>query len=114
MMNLNRSAVMSRAWRIFRKETGITFSEALRRAWASEKAAPVNAARIEAAKAAAGITEVVATWADWKRNGYEVNHGSKALFQVTLVYASKGDGAVYKASFFGLSQVHAIEEEAAA
>ena len=32
----------------------------------------------------------------------------KNLFQVELIYASKGPGATYKASFFGASQVQAI------
>ena len=83
-------------------------SEALTRAWASEKAKPINAARIEAAKAAAGITEEVRTWAGWRDAGYEVIHGSKALFGIDLIYASKGTGATYKARFFGISQVTAI------
>lgn len=98
--------VMIKAWEIFRKYA-ISFSEALRRAWASYKARPINAARIEAAKAAAGITEEVKTWAGWKAEGYEVTHGSKALFGADLIYASKGAGAIYKARFFGRSQVTA-------
>lgn len=69
------------------------------------KAEPVNAARIAAAKAAAGIQEEANTWAGWQRMGYEVKHGSKALFGVNLIYATKGPGAVYKARFFGASQV---------
>ncbi|MBR2310513.1 MAG: hypothetical protein IKA47_08295 [Oscillospiraceae bacterium] len=101
------SEIMTRAWKNFRKG-GMSFAEALHRAWLSAKAEPINAARIAAAKAAAGISEAVATWADWKRLGYEVIHGSKALFGVDLIYGSKGDGATYKARFFGESQVQAI------
>lgn len=44
----------------------------------------------------------------WQRMGYEVKHGSKALFGVNLIHATKGPGAVHKARFFGASQVAAI------
>ena len=98
--------IMLKAWALFRK-LEITFSEALHRAWVSAKAEPVNQSRIEAAKAAAGIVEDVNTWAGWKALGYEVIHGSKALFGCDLIHASKGDGATYKARFFGASQIHA-------
>lgn len=98
--------IMLRAWTIYRKGE-ITFPEALHRSWTSAKAEPVNAARIEAAKAAAGIVEAVNTWAGWKKAGYEVIHGSKALFGCDLIHGSRGDGAVYKARFFGASQVRA-------
>ena len=97
-------AIMLRAWTIFRKG-GLSFGEALHRAWASAKAAPVNAQRIAEAKAAAGIVEETDTWSGWKAAGFEVIHGNKALFGADLVHASRGDGAVYKARFFGRSQV---------
>lgn len=97
-------AIMMRAWKIFRK-LGVTFAEALHRSWISEKAKEENAERIRNAAAAAGIAEEVKTWAGWKEAGYEVQHGSKALFGVDLIYGSKGDGAIYKARFFGASQV---------
>ena len=106
-MKYNLSEIMTRAWKIFRK-LGVTFSEALHRAWMAAKAQPVNAERIAAAKAAAGITEQTETWSGWKKLGFEVIHGSKALFGADLIYASKGDGATYKARFFGASQVQAI------
>ena len=67
-----------------------------------------NAARIEEAKTEAGITEQTNTWAGWKALGFEVIHGSKALFGCELVHGSKGDGAIYRASFFGASQVQPI------
>ena len=54
------------------------------------------------------MQEEVRTWADWKAAGYEVIHGMKALFQTVLIYGSKGDGAVYTASFFGWSQVQPL------
>lgn len=106
-MKYNLRNIMSAAWRIFRKYM-ISFGEALHRAWLSAKAEPINAQRIEAAKAEAGILEEVATWDGWRKAGYEVIHGSKALFGADLIYGSKGDGAIYKARFFGASQVQKI------
>ena len=93
---------------------GLSFAEALHRAWLSAKAEPINAARIAAAKATAGIAEAVNTWAEWRKQGFEVAHGSKALFGVDLIWGSKGDGASYKARFFGESQVRPIAEGGAA
>ncbi len=107
-MKYNLSKIMSKAWEIFRKFK-IKFSEALHRAWNSAKAEPVNAARIEEAKLKAGVQEETNTWFRWKTLGYEVIHGSKALFGVDLIHASKGDDATYKASFFGISQVRPIQ-----
>ena len=103
-MKYDLKAIMLRAWRNFRKG-GMSFAEALHRAWLSAKAEPINAARIEAAKAAAGVLEEVNTWAGWKSLGREVIHGSKALFKAVLIYGSRGDGATYCATFFGASQV---------
>ena len=50
------------------------------------------------------MLEDTKTWSDWKKAGYEVIHGSKALFGACLIYGSKGDDAVYNARFFGFSQ----------
>ena len=58
--------------------------------------------------AAAGVEEVTKTWSEWKKAGYEVIHGSKALFGTELIWGSKGDGAIYKARFFGQSQVQEV------
>ena len=99
---------MLRAWRLFGEAEGMTFAEALHRAWVSEKAKPVNAERIQTAKQEAGITEQTETWSRWKELGYEVIHGSKSLFGAELIYGAKGDGATYKARFFGRSQVQAV------
>lgn len=106
-MRYNLSAIMRKAWSIFRKAP-VTFSEALHRAWQSAKAEPLNTATIARAAHGAGITEKVDTWSGWRKSGYEVTHGAKALFSVTLIHASKGDGSTYRASFFGQSQVHPI------
>lgn len=101
----NMHDIMSRAWQLFRSTDIVSFAECLHRAWLSEKAKPINQQRVADAKQAAGVTEETHTWHGWKLLGYEVAHGSKALFQTTLIYGSKGDGATYKASFFGASQV---------
>ena len=106
-MKYDLRKIMVRAWQIFRKYA-VSFGEALRRSWAVTKAEPINAARVQMAAAAAGITAAVNTWSGWKSLGYEVAHGSKALFQVELIYASRGDGQVYKASFFSVDQVRAM------
>lgn len=102
MFNLRE--IMLRAWRLYRDSDDLSFAEALHRSWLSAKAEPINAQRIEEAKAAAGIEEEANTWSGWRKLGREVIHGSKALFGAALIYGSKGDGAVYNARFFGLSQ----------
>ncbi len=106
-MKYNLSKIMHKAWTLFRK-LGIAFGECLHRAWQAAKAEPENAQRINRAKAAAGITEEVNTWSGWQKLGYEVRHGSRSLFGADLIHASKGDGKLYKARFFGTSQVQPI------
>ena len=108
-MMYNRSQIMKRAWKLFKTGKSITFAECQHRAWLSEKAIPINAQRIEKAKASAGVMEAVNTWAGWQKAGFEVLHGSKALFGCELIYGSHGDGATYKARFFGESQVRPLE-----
>lgn len=106
-MKYNLREIMLRAWKNYRKMQ-LSFAECLHRAWLTAKAGEVNAKRIEKAKAAAGINEDTNTWNGWKQLGYEVIHGSKALFGTELIWGSKGDGAIYKARFFGRSQVQEI------
>lgn len=99
-MKYNLSNIMRSAWSIFRR--GIkSFAEALRMAWANAKTG-------NAAKDAAGINEETHTWSGWKRLGYEVAHGSKALYQATITDPATKSGT-RKASWFGLSQVQPIE-----
>ena len=107
-MKYNLSKIMLKAWKIYRKTKNISFAEALHRAWLSAKAEEVNNSRVEAAKKAANVTEPINTWAGWKKAGYEVIHGSKALFGVPLIWGSRGNGDTYRASFFGASQVQPI------
>ena len=108
MKKFNLRSIMLKAWELFRKATDLVFGECLHRAWLSAKATEINEARIEQAKAAAGVTEETNTWAGWKQLGYEVIHGSKAMFGADLIWGSKGDGAIYKARFFGRSQVQEV------
>lgn len=109
MKKYDLQAIMTKAWKIFRK-VQVTFAEALHRAWLSAKAEEINQKRIERARSAAGVTEEVNTWSGWKALGYEVVHGCKALFGAELIWGSKGDGATYKARFFGRSQIHEATE----
>lgn len=109
-MKYDLSHIMKKAWGIFRKGN-MEFAEALHRAWLSAKVKMLNAKRIEEAKASADVTEEVNTWSAWKNLGYEVIHGSRALFSTELIWGSKGDGATYKASFFGRSQVELLPIE---
>ena len=114
MRTYNLSKIMLKAWKIYRqnKEKGISFAESLHRAWLSAKAEEINAKRIETAKQVAGVTEKTNTYSKWKELGYKVVHGSKALFGCSLIWGSRGDNKEYKASFFGISQVQPIVQEA--
>ena len=103
-MKYDLKQIMLRAWRLYRENEDMSFAEALHRSWLSAKAEPINAERSTEAKAAAGITEETNTWSGWRKLGREVIHGSKAIFGVDLIWGSKGDGATYKARFFGFSQ----------
>ena len=110
-MKYDLKAIMTKAWELFRKATkaAITFSEALRRAWAWAKAQATNAAKIAAAAIAAGITDEYHTWYGWKMLGREVIHESKAVFQVVVDTPEKGIGKTFKKSFFTLNQTAEIE-----
>lgn len=105
-MKYDLKAIMMKAWEIFKKATkvAVTFSEALRRAWAWFKSLTINAAKIEAAAIEAGVTDEYHTWYGWKMLGREVIHESKAVFQVVVDTPEKGIGKTFKKSFFTLSQ----------
>ena len=100
MKKYNLHSIMAAAWKIFRKGVE-SFAQALRMAWANAKTG-------NAAKDAAGINEETHTWSDWKRLGYEVAHGSKALFKVTTNDPATKSGFRVVA-YFGKSQVQPIE-----
>lgn len=108
MKRFNLSKIMTRAWELFRKLVNEPFAECLHRAWLSAKAESVNAEHIAAAKELAGVVEETNTFSGWKELGFKVKHGCKALFGVSLIWGSRGDGAEYKARFFGASQVEPI------
>lgn len=55
-MKYDLRKIMLKAWKNFRKYKDLSFGEALHRAWLSAKAEEINQQRVEAAKAAAGIT----------------------------------------------------------
>ena len=107
-MKYNLSKIMLKAWKVYRKTKDISFAEALHRAWLSAKAEEINAKRIEDAKHAAGITEETNTFAKWKELGYKVKLVHQHYSDVLLSGKLSGDGAEYKASFFGKSQVETI------
>ena len=107
MKKYDKRKIMLMAWELFRK-LNVSFKECLHRAWLSAKGRLVNQERIAKAKANANVQEEVHSWNEWKTLGYEVIHGSKALFSCELIWGSKGNGKTYKASFFGLSQVQPI------
>lgn len=96
-MRFNLRNVMKNAWRFFRKGVE-SFAQALRMAWANEKA--VSIARANAA-------EETHTWAGWKNFGKEVIHESKALFKVTVLDPATKSG-FRTLAYFGASQVHDV------
>ena len=98
-MKYHLSSIMRAAWRLYRKGAA-SFSLALRTAWANEKAR-------HSAQEAAGITEEAHTWAGWQRLGYEVRHGSRAMYQLTITDPATKSGT-RRASYFGRSQVQAV------
>ena len=100
MKKYDLHSIMAAAWKIFRKGVE-SFAQALRMAWANAKAR-------NAAKAAAGINEEAHTWSGWKRLGYEVVHGSKALFKATTNDPATKSGFRVVA-YFGKSQVQPIQ-----
>ena len=90
---------MRAAWGFLRKGVS-SFSTALRMAWA-------NAKTHNAAKESAGISEETHTWYGWKELGYEVIHGSKAMYQATVTDPATKSGT-RKTSYFGFSQVQPV------
>ena len=99
MRKYNLSRIMSTAWKFIRKGVQ-SFAEALRLAWANAKAH-------RQAKATAGITEDTHTWAGWRNLGYEVIHGSDALYKVIQFDPTTKSGKRI-ACYFGMSQVQPI------
>lgn len=106
-MKYNLREIMLRAWKNYRKMQ-LSFAECLHRAWITAKAGKSMLSELKRRKRKQELTRTRITWNGWKQLGYEVIHGSKALFGVNLIWGSRGDGAIYKARFFGRSQVQEI------
>lgn len=111
MKKYNLSKLMHKAWNLFRKaakKAAITFSAALKAAWAWLKVQAANAAKVAAAAVEAGITSEYHTWYGWKMNGREVIHDSKAMFQVTVADPTTKSGTRVE-SYFTIDQTQPIE-----
>ena len=80
MKKYDLQAIMTKAWKIFRK-VQVTFAEALHRAWLSAKAEEINQKRIEAARQAADVTEEVNSYNEWKKARVPGFTWSKSTFQ---------------------------------
>ena len=105
-MKYDLSKLMKKAWSLFRsaaKKTAITFSEALRKAWAWIRVQEANAAKIEAAAEAAEIEEEYHSWAGWQNLGRMVIHTEQAAFKVEVADPTTKKGTRVK-SFFLYSQ----------
>lgn len=97
--NYNLKNIMNKAWNLFRANFG-TFSDCLKQAWEEAKEL-VSAVKIIGAE--------VRTWFGWKQMGFEVMHGSKAVFQRTIADTTTKSG--YRVvSYFTRSQVAPIAE----
>lgn len=88
MKKYNLSKLFKKAWSLYRKaskKAAASFGAALKTAWAWLKVQDSNAAKVEAAAAAAGYGDIVCrTWYGWKSIGREVMHTEKAVFQVEV------------------------------
>lgn len=95
-MNYNMSTIMRNAWKFFKQDNNLTFSECLKMAWRNAKA--IAKAIFENSK------EECHTWYNWTLLGKEVIHDSKCLFQVVVEDLATRSG--YRTlSYFSASQV---------
>lgn len=111
-MKYNLSKLMKKAWSLFRtaaKKAAITFSEALRLAWAWLKVQAANAVKIEAAAEAAEIEEEYHSWAGWQALGRMVIHTEQAAFKCEVEDPTTKKGTRIK-SFFLYSQTQPAPE----
>lgn len=105
-MKYDLSKLMKKAWSLFRsaaRKTAITFSEALRKAWAWIRVQEANAAKVEAAAEAAEIEEEYHSWAGWQNLGRMVIHTEQATFKVEVADPTTKKGTRVQ-SFFLYSQ----------
>ena len=109
-MKYDLHKLFHKAWRLFRqgaKKTAMTFGAALRLAWTWLKAEIANAPKIDDAAKAAGIVSEFHSWAGWKALGREVEHESKAAFQVEVTDPTTKSGRRIK-SFFTVDQTQPL------
>lgn len=96
------SRLMKKAWNLFKtaaKKTAISFSEALKKAWAWIKVQATNAEKVDAVAAALGIEEEYHTWSGWQSLGRMVIHTSKAVFKVEVDDPTTQKGSRIKSYF---------------
>ena len=103
MKRYNLSKLMHKAWSLYKKamkKAAITFSAALKLAWAWLKVQAENAEKVEAAAQAAGFEDMVCrTWYGWKTVGREVMHTEKAVFQVEIADPTTKKGSRIESYF---------------
>lgn len=102
MKKYDLSKIFRKAWTLFRKavkKSAITFSEALKLAWAWGKAQIANKAIVEAAAEAAGIVEEYHSWYGWQQLGRMVMHESEAAFQVVIADPTTKNGTRVQSYF---------------
>ena len=105
-MKYDLRKLMKKAWSLYRqamKKAAITFSEALKRAWAWIRVQAANAEAVTAAMEAAGIEEEAHTWAGWQALGRMVIHTEEAVLKVAVADPLTKKGTRIK-SFFLYSQ----------
>lgn len=102
MKRYNLSTLMRKAWSLYKtaaKKIAITFSEALRKAWAWIKVQAANAEKVDAVAAALGIEEEYHTWSGWQSLGRMVIHTSEAVFKVEVDDPTTKKGSRIKSYF---------------
>jgi len=101
-MKYDLRKLMKKAWSLYRqamKKAAITFSEALKRAWAWIRVQAANAEAVTAAMTAAGIEEEAHTWAGWQALGRMVIHTEEAVLKVAVADPLTKKGTRIKSYF---------------
>jgi len=101
-MKYDLRKLMKKAWSLYRqamKKAAITFSEALKRAWAWIRVQAANAEAVTAAMEAAGIEEEAHTWAGWQALGRMVIHTEEAVLKVAVADPLTKKGTRIKSYF---------------
>ena len=103
MKHYDLSRLMKKAWSLYRqamKKAAITFSEALKKAWAWIKVQAENTVKVEDAAMMAGYADVVFhTWAGWQALGRMVMHTSEAVFKVEVADPTTKKGSRIQSYF---------------